>query len=66
MNMNPTLNGHTLLIAGLAGIAGYEILLHTLATPALQSDLNHGLWIGAFLGLKLLGLFELSRARRGS
>lgn len=63
--MNMKINGHTLMLIGILGIAGYEVALHFSQSPALHADANHGLWIGAFIGLKLLGLMQLRKERAG-
>lgn len=62
--MNVEVKGHTLMLIGLAGIAVYEIALHANLHSALQTDLNHGLWIGACLGLKILGLMLMKQEQR--
>ena len=61
--MNIKINGHTLMLLGILGIAGYEVALHFSQSPVLHADLNHGFFIGAFIGLKLLGLMQLHRER---
>ena len=57
-------NGHVLVAIGLLGISGYEMALRFMHLPFLSNDLVHGLWIGACIGLELLGLFILGKARR--
>ena len=57
-------NGHVLVAIGLLGIAGYEMALRLLHSHLLSSDLVHGFWVGACIGLEICGLFILGKARR--
>jgi uncharacterized protein (TIGR00369 family) len=57
-------DGHVLVAIGLLGIAGYEVALRLLHSSRLANDLIHGLWLGACIGLEILGLLVLGRARR--
>ena len=57
-------NGRVLVAIGLLGIAGYELALRLLHAHILASDLVHGFWLGACIGLEICGLFMLGRARR--
>jgi hypothetical protein len=57
-------NGYVLVAVGLVGVAGYEMALRLLHSSLLANDLIRGLWHGACIGLEILGLFALGRARR--
>ncbi len=57
-------NGYVLVAIGLLGIAGYEMALRLLHPSFLANDLTHGLWLGVCIGLEILGLFVLGRAKR--
>jgi len=56
--------GHVLVAIGLVGIAGYEMALRFLHSSLLASDLIHGLWLGACIGLEILGLLALRFYRK--
>ena len=58
------MNGYLLVAIGLLGMAGYEITLRLLHPSSLANDLTHGLWLGACIGLEILGLFVLGRVKR--
>ena len=58
------MNGYVLVAIGLLGIAGYEMALRLLHLSFLANDFIHGLWLGVCIGLEILGLFVLGRAKR--
>jgi hypothetical protein len=57
-------NGRVLVAIGMLGIAGYDMALHLLHSSLLANDFIRGLWVGACIGLQILGLHVLGRAKR--
>jgi len=55
--------GPSLVAFGLLGMAGYDIVLHLFHPQVLASDMVNGLWFGVCIGLAILGLFVLGKAK---
>ncbi|WP_308921662.1 hypothetical protein [Janthinobacterium sp. J1-1] len=45
-------------------MSAYQIMLHVQHPALIDSDLVHGLWLGACFGLELLGLYLLAKQSR--
>jgi hypothetical protein len=58
------MNGYVLVAIGSLGMAMCEMALRLLHPSFLANDFAHGLCIGVFLGLQILGLRALWRAER--
>ncbi|AHG92839.1 hypothetical protein J421_5304 (plasmid) [Gemmatirosa kalamazoonensis] len=53
-----------LLAGGLLGAALYPVAARAGLPAALAGDAAHGVWLGVCLGLEVLGLVTLRKARR--
>jgi len=64
MHRKMNMNGLILVSVGLLGLSGYEIVLRLAHPPLLANDFIHGLWVGACIGLEVLGVIRLSKGDR--
>jgi hypothetical protein len=51
---------------GLIGMASYQIIVRLSHPAIMEKDLFHGLWFGICLGLEIVGVYQLSKNKRGS
>ena len=64
MHRKMNMNGLIPVSVGLLGLSGYEIILQLAHLPLLANDFVHGLWVGACIGVEILGVIILSKRVR--
>lgn len=63
MILNRTPNPFVLVAVGLLGLSAYAVILRLPHPALLSNDLIRGIWYGFCIGLEILGLILLRRAR---
>ena len=53
------------ILAGLIGMASYEISLRFFHSAFLGGDFIHGAWLGLSIGLEIIGLILLVKSKAG-
>lgn len=53
------------ILAGLIGMASYEISLRFFHSASLGGDFIHGAWFGVSIGLEIIGLILLVKSKTG-
>ena len=54
---------HILIAVGLLGITLYQFIMRLNHPAFMDKDFFHGLWLGCFLGIEIIGLILLCKAQ---
>ncbi len=65
MKRNARLRAFAPIAVGLLGMGAYQVVLRTSHPAAMEGDFFHGLWFGVCIGLEIVGIYLLTKIKRG-